>query len=107
MGNFFGLVLESKISGTGGQVDYVRGSMWSRGGKSIMAMPSTAKNGTTSRIVATLTKGTTITNEDQIFFFVDFGADSIGDRYGKQSEGETYHLRIDRSEGKNDRQNRA
>ena len=49
------------ISGTGGQVDYVRGSMWSRGGKSIMAMPSTAKNGTTSRIVATLTEGTTVT----------------------------------------------
>ena len=50
-----------QISGTGGQVDYVRGSMWSRGGKSIMAMPSTAKNGTTSRIVATLTEGTTVT----------------------------------------------
>lgn len=50
-----------QISGTGGQVDYVRGSNWSKGGKSIMAMPSTAKNGTTSRIVATLTEGTAVT----------------------------------------------
>ncbi len=50
-----------QISGTGGQVDYVRGSSWSKGGKSIMAMPSTAKNGAVSRIVATLAEGTAVT----------------------------------------------
>ena len=40
-----------QFSGTGGQVDYVRGAAWSAGGKSIMAMPSTAAKGKASRIV--------------------------------------------------------
>lgn len=39
-----------QFSGTGGQVDYVRGAAWSAGGKSIMAMPSTAAKGKASRI---------------------------------------------------------
>ena len=49
-----------QFSGIGGQVDYVRGAMLSQGGKSIMAMPSTAAKGTVSRIVpflAQYTKG--------------------------------------------------
>ncbi len=44
-------------SGIGGQVDFIRGSAYSRGGKPIIAMPSTAVNGTVSRIVAHLTEG--------------------------------------------------
>jgi acyl-CoA hydrolase/RimJ/RimL family protein N-acetyltransferase len=44
-------------SGIGGQVDFIRGSARSRGGKAIIAMPSTAKNGTVSRIVPHLTEG--------------------------------------------------
>ena len=40
-----------QFSGAGGRVDYVRGAMLSQGGKSIMAMPSTAAKGTVSRIV--------------------------------------------------------
>lgn len=50
-----------QFSGTGGQVDYVRGAAWSEGGKSIMAMPSTAAKGTVSRIVPQLTPGTAVT----------------------------------------------
>jgi len=41
----------AQFSGTGGQVDFVRGAFNSRGGKSILAFYSTAKGGTTSRIV--------------------------------------------------------
>lgn len=49
------------ISGTGGQADYVRGATHSKGGKSFIAFPSTAKDGTASRITATLTPGAIVT----------------------------------------------
>jgi len=44
-------------SGFGGQVDFIRGARHSRGGKPIIAMPATAKNGKVSRIVPLLTPG--------------------------------------------------
>jgi len=44
-------------SGFGGQVDYIRGAAHSRGGKPIIALPSTAKNGTISRIAPVLDPG--------------------------------------------------
>lgn len=44
-------------SGIGGQVDFIRGAARSRGGRSIIALPSTAKDGTLSRIVVTLSEG--------------------------------------------------
>jgi len=44
-------------SGIGGQVDFVRGSSRSKGGKPIIAMPSTAKNDTISRISVHLKEG--------------------------------------------------
>lgn len=49
------------ISGTGGQADYVRGATHSKGGKSFIAFPSTAKGGTVSRITDTLTQGAIVT----------------------------------------------
>ena len=50
-----------QFSGTGGQVDYVRGTALAPDGKSIMAMPSTAAKGTTSRIVPFLAEGAAVT----------------------------------------------
>jgi acyl-CoA hydrolase/RimJ/RimL family protein N-acetyltransferase len=44
-------------SGIGGQVDFIRGAARSRGGKAIIALPSTAKSGQISRIVPHLTEG--------------------------------------------------
>jgi 4-hydroxybutyrate CoA-transferase len=44
-------------SGIGGQVDFLRGAAHSKGGKPIIALPSTAQNNTVSRIVSTLTPG--------------------------------------------------
>lgn len=44
-------------SGFGGQVDFIRGSAYSKGGKPIIALPSTTKNGTVSRIVPQLKGG--------------------------------------------------
>jgi 4-hydroxybutyrate CoA-transferase len=43
-----------QVSGTGGLLDFVRGARSSRGGRSILALPSTAAGGNTSRIVPRL-----------------------------------------------------
>ena len=50
-----------QFTGIGGQVDFVRGAARSRDGKAIIALPSTAKKGTVSRIVAALSPGTAVT----------------------------------------------
>jgi len=47
----------SIYSGFGGQVDFMRGARRSRGGKPIIALPSTAKDGKVSRIVDALEEG--------------------------------------------------
>jgi len=44
-------------SGIGGQMDFMRGAAMSRGGKPIIALPSTAAGGTVSRIVPEITAG--------------------------------------------------
>jgi 4-hydroxybutyrate CoA-transferase len=49
------------VSGTGGQLDYVRGAVMSPGGRSFIAFPSTARSGTVSRIAATLDRGAVVT----------------------------------------------
>ncbi len=48
-------------SGFGGQVDFLRGAAKSDGGKPIIALPSTAKHGTISRIVPRLREGAGVT----------------------------------------------
>ncbi len=50
-----------QFSGVGGQVDFIRGANISKGGKSIIAMPSTAAKGTASRIVPFLEEGAAVT----------------------------------------------
>lgn len=64
-----------QFSGVGGQVDYVRGAMLAKGGKSIMAMPSTAAKGTVSRIVPFLTHGAAVTTSrnDVDYIVTEYG----------------------------------
>ncbi len=50
-----------EFSGTGGQLDYVRGAYKSEGGKSFIAFYSTAEGGEISRIVPRLDPGAVIT----------------------------------------------
>jgi 4-hydroxybutyrate CoA-transferase len=50
-----------QFTGIGGQVDFVRGAARSKNGKAIIALPSTAKKGTVSRIAATITGGAAVT----------------------------------------------
>jgi acyl-CoA hydrolase len=45
------------FSGIGGQMDFIRGAALSRGGKAIIALPSTAAKGKVSRIVSALKPG--------------------------------------------------
>ncbi len=49
------------FSGTGGQTDFVRAGNRSKGGKSFIVLPSTAKGGTVSRITPTLAPGAHVT----------------------------------------------
>ncbi len=51
----------AQVSGTGGQLDFVRGAYQSRGGKAILAFYSTAKNGEISRVVPRLAAGAMVT----------------------------------------------
>ncbi|MEG0779396.1 MAG: acetyl-CoA hydrolase/transferase C-terminal domain-containing protein [Oscillospiraceae bacterium] len=78
--DFFGQVCAESIgsrhvSGTGGQVDYVRGATQSVGGKSFIAFPSTAKGGSISRIRATLTPGAIVTTSknDVDYIVTEYG----------------------------------
>ncbi len=62
-------------SGIGGQVDFIRGCARSRGGKAIITMPSTAKDGTISRIVPRLTEGAGVvtTRGDVHYVVTEYG----------------------------------
>lgn len=64
--DLFGQVASESIgtvpfSGSGGQVDFVRGAGLSKGGKSFIAMSSTAKGGKISKIKPVLTTGSIVT----------------------------------------------
>ncbi|MGQ9587269.1 MAG: GNAT family N-acetyltransferase [Thermoplasmata archaeon] len=64
LGNMF-------YSGIGGQVDFVRGAARSRGGKPIIAMPSTAKNDSISRISVHLREGAgVVTSRGDVHYVV-------------------------------------
>ncbi|MDD5361945.1 MAG: acetyl-CoA hydrolase/transferase C-terminal domain-containing protein [Ignavibacteria bacterium] len=70
------------FSGFGGQLDFVRGAMRSKGGRSILAFPSTTKNDTISKIVPTLALGAGVvtTRADVMTIITEYG---IADLYGK------------------------
>lgn len=65
----------NQFSGTGGQVDFLRGASRSKGGISILAFPSTAKKGTESRIQPILKEGATVTTmrNDVDYIVTEYG----------------------------------
>jgi acetyl-CoA hydrolase len=69
-------------SGVGGQLDFIRGAAKSKGGLPIIALPSTAKNDTISRVALKLTEGSgvTTTRSDVHYIVTEFGVASL---YGK------------------------
>ena len=62
-------------SGIGDQVDFIRGSAMSKGGFSIVALPSTAQKGSVSRIVSRLSDGAGVatTRGDVNFVVTEYG----------------------------------
>jgi acyl-CoA hydrolase len=62
-------------SGFGGQVDFIRAAARSKGGKPIIALPSTARNGAVSRIVPFLKPGAGVvtTRGDVHYVVTEFG----------------------------------
>jgi 4-hydroxybutyrate CoA-transferase len=71
-----------QFSGVGGQVDFVRGAGRSKGGKSIIAMPSTAAGGKLSRICLEIDRGAAVTTSrtDIQYVVTEFG---VADLRGK------------------------
>lgn len=69
-------------SGIGDQVDFLRGSAMSKGGYSIVALPSTAQNGRVSRIVPHLSLGAGVatTRGDVNYVITEYG---IAELHGK------------------------
>lgn len=69
-------------SGVGGQVDFIYGASRSEGGVPIIALPSTARNDSISRIVPTLKQGAgVVTSRNHVHWIVtEYGA---VDLYGK------------------------
>jgi 4-hydroxybutyrate CoA-transferase len=65
----------SLYSGIGGQVDFIRGSARSKGGKPIIALPSTAKEGSISRITPCLKQfaGVVTSRGDVHYVITEYG----------------------------------
>lgn len=70
------------FTGIGGQLDFIRGAARSKGGKSIIALPSTASHGKVSRIVNDLGAGSAVTTPrgDVHYIVTEYG---IADLRGK------------------------
>lgn len=66
-------------SGFGGQLDFIRGSAASKGGKPIIAIPATAKDGKLSRVVPALKLGSGVvtTRADVHYVVTEFGVAEI------------------------------
>jgi len=64
-----------RISGVGGQVDFVRGANMSKGGKTIMAFASTTGHGKISKIVPFINQGASVTTSiyDVNYIVTEYG----------------------------------
>ena len=62
------------LGGTGGQVDFVRAGARSPGGRSIIALPATARGGKVSRITARLSGPVTTARSEVDVIVTEFGA---------------------------------
>lgn len=69
-------------SGIGGQVDFIRGAAHAKNGKPVIALPSTAKDDTISRIVVSLDTGAgVVTSRGDVHFVVtEYG---VADLFGR------------------------
>ena len=89
---------DSIFSGIGGQVDFIRGASRSPGGVPIIALPSTAKGNTLSRISARLTPGAgVVTSRGDVRYVVtEYGSVNL---FGKKPPAAGGGAGIDRASG--------
>ncbi len=73
-------------SGTGGQSDFVRAANRSKGGKSFIVLPATAKDGKISRITPTLTPGSAVTTSknDVNYVVTEYGVAQLRGKSAKE-----------------------
>ena len=71
---------DAYVGGTGGQIDYVRAGSRSRGGHSLIALPSTAGGGRFSRIVAHLTGPVSTARSEVDIIITEYGAAELKGR---------------------------
>lgn len=71
---------DTLYSGFGGQVDFIRGAARSHEGKAIIALRSTAKRGTVSRIVPRVTGGVVTSRADVHYVVTEYG---VAQLFGK------------------------
>lgn len=80
-------LLGRQYSGSGGQLDFVRGASASKGGKSIIACQSTAQDGAVSRIVPALDGPVTTPRNDTHIVVTEYGWADL--------KGKSMHQRAD------------
>ena len=68
------------LGGTGGQVDFVRAGSRSPGGRSIIALPATAKGGAISRITVALSGPVTTARSEVDVIITEYGAAELKGR---------------------------
>lgn len=75
-----------KWSGTGGQADFSRGATRSTGGKGVITLAATAKKGTVSRVVPTLTPGAHVTTgkNDVDYVVTEYGVAHLRGKTARQ-----------------------
>ena len=83
-----------QYSGSGGQADFVRGAAWSKGGRSIIALPATANKGKSSRIRPHITEGAAVvTNRTDVHYVVtEFGIANLRGKTIKQRAEELINI---------------
>ncbi len=74
------------LGGTGGQLSFATGAAYSKGGRCVTLLPSTARGGTVSRIVAMFEPGTAITVPRSLADFVitEYGIASLRGKTQRQ-----------------------
>jgi itaconate CoA-transferase len=77
-------IAHHEFSGTGGALDFMRGAFDSHGGKSFIALYSTAKQGQVSRIVARLDNNVTDPRMDTEFVVTEYGITNLKGKSTKE-----------------------
>ena len=81
-------------SGIGGQVDFIRGAAHSEGGKPIIALPATTKDGKITRIVPTLKPGAgVVTSRGDVHYVVtEYGTAQLWGKTIKERAAELIRI---------------